>query len=59
MAVPPSAADTCCQIISFFTTEASAAAWARTHPPEATGKILSQREAWQVGVSIFGPLLQP
>jgi hypothetical protein len=58
MAVPPSAADTYCQIISFFTTEASAAAWAGTHP-EATGKILSQREAWQVGVSIFGPRLQP
>jgi hypothetical protein len=55
---PPAAADTCCGAINFFTAKASAAAWAGTHP-EITGKVLSQREAWQAGVSIFGPLLQP
>lgn len=54
--VPSVAADTCCRAINFFTAKASAAAWARTHP-EITGKILDQREAWQAGVSIFGPLL--
>jgi hypothetical protein len=55
--VPPVAADTCCGAINFFTANASAAAWARAHP-EITGKVLDQREAWQAGVSIFGPLLQ-
>ena len=55
--VPPAAADTCCGTISFFTAKASAAAWARAHP-EITGKVLDQREAWQAGVSTFGPLLQ-
>lgn len=56
--VLPAAADTCCRAINFFTAKASAAAWARTHP-EITGKVLKQRKAWQAGVSIFGPLLQP
>jgi hypothetical protein len=56
--VPPVAADTCCRAINFFTARARAAAWARTRP-EITGKVLNQREAWQAGVSIFGPLLQP
>jgi len=56
--VPPVAADTCCRAINFFTARARAAAWARTRP-EISGKVLNQREAWQAGVSIFGPLLQP
>jgi hypothetical protein len=55
---PPAAADTCCRAVTFFTAKTSAAAWARAHP-EITGKVLNQREAWQAGVSIFGPLLQP
>ena len=54
---PPAAADTCCGTINFFTANASAAAWARAHP-EITGKVLDQREAWQAGVSIFGPPLR-
>ena len=54
---PPVAADTCCGTINFFTARARAAAWARTRP-EISGKVLNQREAWQAGVSTFGPLLQ-
>jgi hypothetical protein len=56
--VPSIAADVCCGTINFFTTEACATAWAKTHP-EITGKVLNQHEAWQTGVSIFGPLLHP
>lgn len=56
--VPSIAADVCCGTINFFTAEAAAIAWAQAHP-EITGKVLNQREAWQTGVSIFGPLLQP
>jgi hypothetical protein len=56
--VPSIAADICCGTINFFTTETTATAWAKTHP-EITGNVLNQCQAWQTGVSIFGPLLQP
>lgn len=56
--VPSIAADTCCDSINFFTSEADAAAWAKAHP-EITGKVLGRREAWQIGVRVFGSLLQP
>jgi hypothetical protein len=42
----------------FEAADACVAAWAKPHS-DITGKILNQREAWQTGVNIFGPLLQP
>ncbi|MGH3375912.1 MAG: alkylmercury lyase family protein [Actinoallomurus sp.] len=56
-AVPSVAADVCCGHINFFTSGESAAAWAEAHP-EVTGQILSQRDALETGVQIFGPLLR-
>lgn len=55
-AVPSVAADVCCGYINFFTTTASAAAWAGAHP-EITGQNLSQQAALKTGIQIFGPLL--
>jgi hypothetical protein len=57
ISVPSIAADVCCGHINFFTTRASAAAWAKTHP-EVTGQMLSQKDALKTGVQIFGPLLR-
>jgi hypothetical protein len=51
----PSAA-TCCGHMNFFTSHATAAAWARAHP-EITGGIVSQGRALEVGRQIFGQLL--
>ncbi|HSS91796.1 MAG TPA: organomercurial lyase, partial [Streptosporangiaceae bacterium] len=51
----PSAA-ICCGHINFFTSHATAAAWASAHP-EITGGILSQVRALEVGQQIFGQLL--
>ncbi len=55
--VPFVAADVCCGYINFFTTTASAAAWAEAHP-EVTGQTLSQKAALKTGIQIFGPLLR-
>jgi hypothetical protein len=52
----PSAA-ICCGHINFFTSHASAGAWAGAHP-EITGGILSQARALAVGQQIFGQLLR-
>ncbi|WP_327090357.1 alkylmercury lyase family protein [Nonomuraea sp. NBC_01738] len=56
--VAPAAAEVCCDCINFFTTPAAAQAWSQAHP-HITGQVLAQRQAWQIGVHIFGPLLQP
>jgi len=52
----PAAAEVSCGYVNFFTTPASAAAWASAHP-EATGEILGQAAALRLGTAIFGPLL--
>lgn len=50
------AAEVCCGQVNFFTSRASAAAWADIHP-EVTGRILKQTGALRLGGQIFGPLL--
>jgi len=52
----PAAAAVSCGYVNFFTSNASAAAWASTHP-EVTGEILDQATALRLGTAIFGPLL--
>ena len=47
----------CCDHMNFFTSQATAEAWASAHP-EITGGILSQNRALEVGEQIFGQLLQ-
>ncbi len=49
-------ASVCCDYMNFFTTPATATAWAASHP-EVTGGILGQARALQVGIDIFGQLL--
>ncbi|HET9968291.1 MAG TPA: alkylmercury lyase family protein [Streptosporangiaceae bacterium] len=55
--VPSVAADACCGVINFFTSRASAAAWAALHP-EVSGQVLAQKKALAAGIEIFGPLLR-
>ncbi|MEV4898117.1 organomercurial lyase [Nonomuraea sp. NPDC055795] len=50
------AADACCQSINFFADARDAQAWADAHP-DVEGKILDQQEAFDLGVAIFGALL--
>lgn len=50
-------AELCCGHINFFTSHATAAAWAGTRPGIAGG-ILSQARAYEVGRQTFGPLLR-
>jgi hypothetical protein len=50
-------AELCCGHINFFTSHATAAAWAGTRPG-ITGGILSQARAYDVGRQTFGPLLR-
>lgn len=50
------AAETCCDLIGFFTSRKAARAWARTRP-QASAVILSAAQASQLGTGIFGPLL--
>jgi hypothetical protein len=52
----PSAA-ACCGYMNFFTTRASAAAWAAAQP-EISGGILDQESAVRIGIAIFGELLR-
>ncbi|WP_219501286.1 alkylmercury lyase family protein [Nonomuraea ceibae] len=56
--VPSVAADVCCGYINFFTDAAAAQAWSTSHP-QVAGQMLAQRQAWEIGVHIFGPLLRP
>jgi hypothetical protein len=46
----------CCGYVNFFTTHASAAAWASAHF-EVTGQILGQADALRLGRRTFGNLL--
>ncbi len=50
------AAEVTCGLVNFFTSHATAAAWAARHP-EATGTTLGQSQAQQLGAQIFGSLL--
>ena len=50
------AAETCCDLISFFTSRKAARIWARTRP-RAGAVILSASQASQLGTDIFGSLL--
>ena len=52
----PAAANISCGHVNFFTTGASAAAWASAHPDD-TGEILDQAAALRLGTAIFGHLL--
>ena len=54
---PVIAAGVSCGYTSFFTSRASAAAWARAHP-DVTGQVLEQAAALQFGTQIFGPVLR-
>jgi hypothetical protein len=49
------AAETCCDLISFFTSRKAARTWTRTRP-QAGAVILSAPQASQLGTDIFGPL---
>jgi hypothetical protein len=49
-------AGTCCEHMNFFTSHATAAAWASARPA-ISGGILSQSRALEVGQQIFGQLL--
>ena len=46
----------CCGHMNFFTTRAAASAWAASHP-EITGGVLGRGRALQIGIGIFGQLL--
>jgi hypothetical protein len=50
-------ATVCCGYMNFFTSHATAAAWASAHP-EIAGGVLSQGRALEVGQRIFGQLLR-
>lgn len=50
------AAEVCCGYVNFFTTPASAAAWAGACA-EVTGQVLGQTAALRLGAAIFGGLL--
>ncbi|MCL6567949.1 MAG: alkylmercury lyase family protein [Meiothermus silvanus] len=47
------AAQTCCPVINFFASAASAATYQRAHP-DVTGQILTPAEAVAVGRQVFG-----
>jgi hypothetical protein len=49
-------ADCCCDYLNFFADREAAQAWTTTHP-HVPGQILSQDEAEDLGVRLFGHLL--
>jgi hypothetical protein len=51
-------ADCCCDYLNFFTDAAAAQAWSAAHP-RVPGQILTQPEAEDLGVRLFGHLLTP
>lgn len=56
---PPAArqaADRCCGVMNFFTGPDTARTWIGQHPT-VSGELLSQAQAWRLGVDIFGHLL--
>jgi hypothetical protein len=50
--------DCCCDYLNFFTDAAAARAWTTAHP-QVPGQILTQAEAEDLGVRLFGHLLTP
>lgn len=50
------AADCCCDYLNFFATRAAADAWTTAHP-QVPGQIISQPEAEDLAVRLFGHLL--
>jgi hypothetical protein len=52
----PGAAEVSCGYVNFFTSSASAVAWADAQP-EVAGEVLGQAAALRLGTAIFGPLL--
>jgi hypothetical protein len=55
-AVGGPSADCCCDYLNFFTVAAAARAWTAAHP-QVPGRILTQVEAEDLGVRLFGHLL--
>jgi hypothetical protein len=51
------AAQTCCDLINFFTSRKAARTWARAHP-QGGAAILTADKASRLGAEIFGPLLE-
>lgn len=51
-------ADCCCDYLNFFTDAAAAQGWTVAHP-QVPGQILTQAEAEDLGVQLFGHLLTP
>jgi hypothetical protein len=51
-------ADCCCDYLNFFTDAAAAQAWTAAHP-QVPGQILTQAEAEDLGVRLFGHPLTP
>ncbi|MFE4263769.1 organomercurial lyase [Streptomyces sp. NPDC056883] len=52
------AAATCCDTLNFFTSDASARAWANEHP-QVHGRVVGQGQALEIARQTFGPLLAP
>jgi hypothetical protein len=52
----PAAADRCCHVMNFFTSPTNANAWLDEHPT-VSGVVLTKKQALQLGVDIFGTLL--
>ncbi|MFJ5675754.1 organomercurial lyase [Streptomyces sp. NPDC093097] len=52
------AATACCDALNFFTSAASAHAWAESHP-EVPGRAVDQAPAEDIARQTFGPLLSP
>ncbi|MER5503617.1 organomercurial lyase [Streptomyces sp. NPDC002561] len=52
------AATTCCDALNFFTSNATAHAWAKAHPT-IPGRIVGQQDAEKLATQTFGPLLAP
>ncbi|GGS40514.1 hypothetical protein GCM10010221_43950 [Streptomyces parvus] len=53
-----SAATACCDALNFFTSDASARAWAAEHP-DIPGRAVPPARAEQIAAQTFGPLLAP
>jgi hypothetical protein len=50
------AADRCCGVMNFFTNPASAHTWLAAHP-RVSAVVLTRQQALQLGIDIFGHLL--
>ncbi len=50
------AATACCDALNFFTSDATAHAWAKQHP-EVPGQVIGQALAQEIAAQTFGPLL--